>query len=254
MNYKRLSVTQILEQCSVRVSSRAKFMRLTVSLDKGIEIVIPQAMSQVQAYKMIPGFVLKQQGWINTTLQRLSRQHHLKPRLADCHLPQAIELIALNKTFKLEYTGLIREKLILRMTDEKTLSLSGSLSRRYEIFQLLEQFLRRYAYDFIHNRLSRMSRQTGLTFNRLTIRAQKTRWGSCSSKKNINLNYRLLFVDRQLLDYILLHELAHTVHLNHSKDFWDLVEKFMPDYKTRDEQINRIRDTLPCWVFYKELL
>ena len=229
-------------------------MRLTVSLNKGIEVVIPQAMPQVQANKMIPGFILKQQHWINTTLQKLQSQQNHKALLRECQLPETIFIKAAGKEIRVVYEKLEIDKLLLRVHNPATIMISGALNDRYHVFKLLEQHFKNHAYGFLQKRLSQMSEQTGLIYNRLTVRAQKTRWGSCSAKKNINLNYRLLFVDIQLLDYILLHELVHTVHLNHSRNFWRLVEQFMPDYKHRDKQISQVRKELPCWIFYKELM
>ncbi len=250
---EHLSVTQILEQCTVRISSRAKYLRLSVSLDKGVEVIIPRSMSQQQIKQVIPEFIIKQQRWINVSLQKLSSQVRSKPLLANCRLPVSIALKAVGSEFSIEYKELAINKVLLSTKGLETIIISGALSDRYHVFRLLEHYFKQYAYPILYQRLCQISEQTGLDFNRLTVRAQKTRWGSCSAKKNINLNYRLLLIDSQLVDYILLHELAHTVHLNHSSDFWLLVEQFMPDYKHRDKQINQTRKELPCWVFYKEL-
>jgi predicted metal-dependent hydrolase len=67
----------------------------------------------------------------------------------------------------------------------------------------------------------------------VSINSAKTRFGSCSSKKRLNFSCRLMTYDERAIDYVVVHELAHLKHLNHSKDFWAFVEKFMPDYKER---------------------
>jgi predicted metal-dependent hydrolase len=82
-----------------------------------------------------------------------------------------------------------------------------------------------------------VSIQTSLPYNRVSIRGQKTRWGSCSSDKNINLNYKLLFLEPEFVKYIIIHELCHTIHLNHSREFWQLVGDFYPDYRDIRKQI-----------------
>ncbi len=69
--------------------------------------------------------------------------------------------------------------------------------------------------------------------NRITIRNQKTRWGSCSSKGNLNFNWRLLMAPAEILDYVVVHELCHLLYLNHSKQFWQAVGKILPDYPKR---------------------
>ena len=71
----------------------------------------------------------------------------------------------------------------------------------------------------------------GVSYNRIAIRCQKTRWGSCSSKKNLNFNCLLLYAPEEVLDYVVIHELAHLRYMNHSKDFYALVASICPDYK-----------------------
>lgn len=72
---------------------------------------------------------------------------------------------------------------------------------------------------------------TGGSYTSISIRDQKTRWGSCSSRGTLSYNYRLIFAPREVLDYVVVHELCHLTYLNHSKDFWNKVASVMPDYK-----------------------
>jgi len=77
----------------------------------------------------------------------------------------------------------------------------------------------------------------GFSFNRISIRNQKTRWGSCSSKKNININYRIVFLPKAMQDYIVVHELCHLKEMNHSHRFWNLVQKALPDCMETRKQL-----------------
>ena len=76
------------------------------------------------------------------------------------------------------------------------------------------------------------ARLMGVSYRNITIREQKTRWGSCSSEKNLNFNWKLILAPPEVLDYVVVHELCHLKEINHSKAFWDEVGKVMPEYET----------------------
>lgn len=78
-------------------------------------------------------------------------------------------------------------------------------------------------------------------YNKITIRFTSTRWGSCSSKKNLNFNYRIIFLPDNLADYLVAHELCHLQEMNHSAKFWQLVEKIIPDYKERRQELKKVK-------------
>ena len=81
------------------------------------------------------------------------------------------------------------------------------------------------------DRVSYFAEIMNVTFGRITIRNQKTRWGSCSTKGNLNFNYQLYYLPDELLDYVVVHELSHRRHMDHSKEFWTEVEKYCPNYR-----------------------
>lgn len=83
----------------------------------------------------------------------------------------------------------------------------------------------------IESRVNAYKKAMGVTIGWITIRNQKTRWGSCSSKGNVNFNYLLYYLPEELLDYVVVHELAHRRHMDHSQRFWEEVEKYCPDYR-----------------------
>ena len=97
---------------------------------------------------------------------------------------------------------------------------------REEIQKLAEK-----ALEYIPKRVSYFAKQIGVTHGRITIRNQKTRWGSCSSKGNLNFNCLLMLTPPEVIDYVIVHELCHRKEMNHSGAFWAEVEKILPDYK-----------------------
>lgn len=88
-------------------------------------------------------------------------------------------------------------------------------------------------------RATYFAKRMGVTYNRITIREQKTRWGSCSSAGNLNFNWKLVLMPPELLDYVVVHELAHRREMNHSPRFWAVVEKELPDYRERREKLKK---------------
>ena len=121
-----------------------------------------------------------------------------------------------------------REDWILRHLEEIRLhppkerpALSGEKRRLY-MENARSVFTQKAAY---------YARIMGVTYGRISIREQKTRWGSCSSAGNLNFNWRLIFAPESVLDYVVVHELAHRKEMNHSRAFYDIVESILPDYR-----------------------
>jgi len=95
------------------------------------------------------------------------------------------------------------------------------------------------ARKILVERLDKLSQKCGLSYNRVFVRNQKTRWGSCSARKNINLNVNLVLLPEVLMDYAILHELAHTRELNHGPKFWSLLERFIADARELDHALSQ---------------
>lgn len=95
------------------------------------------------------------------------------------------------------------------------------------------------AREFVRQRLSYFGALYNISFNRISIRNQKTRWGSCSQKKNLSFNYKILFLAREQADYIIVHELCHLKEFNHSQKFWELVAQAVPDYRELKKELRK---------------
>ncbi len=99
---------------------------------------------------------------------------------------------------------------------------------------------KRQARKLVEERLAYFNQYYNFDFNRIAIRNQSSRWGSCSSYKNLNFNYRLCLLPSELADYIIVHELCHLSEMNHSVKFWDLVAWTIPDHKIRRKELKKI--------------
>ena len=97
--------------------------------------------------------------------------------------------------------------------------------------QVMDNRYRNAAREYFTKRVNYYLQYTGGTYTKITIRDQKTRWGSRSSSGTLSFNYRLMYAPLKVLDYVVVHELCHITHMNHSKDFWNMVASILPDYK-----------------------
>ena len=105
----------------------------------------------------------------------------------------------------------------------------------------------RLAKDIIPVKVSYYARLMGVSYGRITIRMQKTRWGSCSYEGNLNFNCLLMMAPPEVLDYVVVHELCHRLEMNHSARFWSQVEKVLPDYKVPRKWLKEHGNRLMMW-------
>lgn len=121
------------------------------------------------------------------------------------------------------------EKDVLKITSPSGSSLTTE--------NLFKAYLRHYAKKYLIGRARELSSMHGFLVNNIIIRGQKTRWGSCSSRKNLSFNYKLMIFRKEIIDYVIIHELCHLKEMNHSKNFWRLVENYCPSYKTLRKEL-----------------
>jgi len=114
------------------------------------------------------------------------------------------------------------------MAQQKKILLTAAERRRLET---LEKRYRGAAKAQFEARVAHFHPITGGNYTSIAVRDQKTRWGSCSSRGTLSFNYRLIFAPPIILDYVVVHELCHLTHMNHSKDFWNMLASVMPDYQ-----------------------
>lgn len=103
---------------------------------------------------------------------------------------------------------------------------------------------KKYARKIFEAKVAYFQQFTGGKYTSITIRDQKTRWGSCSGSGTLSFNWRLILAPTEILDYVVVHELCHLTHMNHSKEFWELVGNVIPDYKARRKWLKENGHTL----------
>lgn len=107
--------------------------------------------------------------------------------------------------------------------------------RKYHIREDLKKFFINYAREYISGRVDYYTSKYGLNYNRIFIKNQKSKWGSCSSTKNLNFNWHLIFAPKAVLDYVVIHEVSHLQRMDHSKRFWNLVAKRCPAFESKKQ-------------------
>lgn len=212
-------------------------MNLKVSANKGVQVTKPAHISQQEALAFLQHYI----PWVekNAHIWKLAHRH--------IELPDNIHLPVLHQTWNISYeTNVIRKRARMIETTDSQLIYCGPEETDVTC-RKLQQWVERKAKDYFIERLNFLSDHTQLAFNKLSFRKQNTRWGSCNHEKNISINYKLIFFTGEIIDYILIHELAHTKHLNHGKHFWDLVAKFVPDYKAHIKSLRGADAFIPQW-------
>lgn len=228
----------------VRVSSRAKHVSIKVSWQGAVEVVIPPGFDR----RDIPEILQRRQGWIHKTINRFAADRQsLSPELIEDR-PTQIVLRSPSESWQVNYQGEACNHLLIRQTKPKHLTVAGGVTDIVACQSALRSWLSRKAIAEFTPWFHKVSQEVNLSFNKLSIRGQKTRWGSCSTQKNINLNYKLLFLPESLVRYIFIHELCHTVHMNHSKAFWKLVGNKEPNYQHWKNELKHAWRYVPRWV------
>jgi predicted metal-dependent hydrolase len=226
----------------VRENRRAKRIILRVTVTHGLEVVIPSAAARRQ----IPEVLAKNRSWIERALKKLCDEQVAANRELQAP-PAIISLPAVAEMWTVTEEDAYGTR--PRLEEQLPHHLHLSADHRDTGWQpLLRAWLKDRAEKAFSTWLRQLSHRTGLTYTRLTVRLQKTRWGSCSRRGNISLNARLLFVAPEIAAYVLLHELCHTKELNHSSRFWRLVERFEPNWRRLDRALTDAARTLPRWA------
>ncbi|MEB3232605.1 MAG: SprT family zinc-dependent metalloprotease [Leptolyngbyaceae bacterium] len=240
---RRSPSTYTLQGYTVRESTRAKRVSIKVSRTAEVEIVVPPGCPQ----QRILDFVMGQQAWIDRTVKKVEGKRRSRPPEAPLKRPDTLILRSIPAEWQITYQPSSSLSIRIASPQPLQLHLSGNVDFVPNCHSTLRQWVRQQAQIYLPQWLATVSQATGLTYQKVGIRRQKTLWASCSSKSNISLNDKLMFLPFPLVRYILVHELCHTVHMNHSPDFWALVATQDPDYQTADTAMKNALQYVPDW-------
>jgi predicted metal-dependent hydrolase len=212
-------------------------MTIKVSSWTGLEVVVPVGYDRTSIAK----FIKSKARWIRNALERTHPVEELKR-------PLSIQFGLLNDTWNVEYAHTPADRVSVSEQPANSLLLTGLVESPEVVAAALNQWLQKRAVAALKPWLGRLSAELSLPFSRVSVRRQKTKWGSCSAEKSISLNRNLLFLPEPMARYVLVHELCHVRRLDHSKKFWDLLEKYEPNSRQTAAKVREASESVPRWA------
>lgn len=198
------------------IRKKIRNARIKIGNDFKVTAVVPISYSQ----ERLENLIYEKRHWINKTLSRL------KNNSKEIKLSQN-EILLFGEIYEFVLDESLNDK-ILTYNNSKSIKSNYNLPEKKS---LLLNWYKHLAKKYIPMKASELANKHDFKFERLFIRDQKTKWGTCSAKKNISFNWRLVRCPDFVIEYLIVHELSHLREMNHSKKFWAEVEKIIPDYK-----------------------
>lgn len=227
INHLALKVASRVDPLSVRVNQRRGMRHLKVTVNTSGEVVlnIPFGVSREHA----TAFLDEQREWIATTLERVEPKFSLYEYLTEHPM-----LSALGSEHRVDFKEASKGGFEFDYKNGGVV-LNANAEDRNDV--ILLRSVRAFAGETIPLRVTDFARQRGLSFSRVSVRDQRSRWGSCSERRTLSFNWRMILLSPPHHDYLIWHELAHLVHLNHSPDYWRQVSIFDPNFEEHDSAI-----------------
>jgi predicted metal-dependent hydrolase len=233
----------------VRESCRTRHVHLRFSIRGGLEVVVPVGFDR----DAIPALLEEKARWIERAKREVEAQRALLDPSPHDRLPERIELRALGEVWIVDATSTDASRISLRERPGRRLSVSGPLGEAARWRSTLKRWLADKAGAELEPWVKREATAHRLRHGPLTIRWQKTRWGSCShragkAKPTLSLNAGLLFLPPHLVRYVLLHELCHTTRMDHSPAFWKRLERIEPAAESLRAELRSAWRFVPSWL------
>jgi predicted metal-dependent hydrolase len=225
----------------VRISRRARRLSVRVYPGGRVEVVVPPGASAA----VVERFVGTHRRWIDDRVADLSSISGLTRDT----LPDAISLAALQRRYPIDYRHTTSSDVRAVVVTPDTLIVAGTLDNEQRVARTLQRWLMDLAHAELSRLVAEIAAEQGFSFERVQIRRQRTRWGSCSVRGTISLNVCVLFQEPAVMRYLLIHELSHTRQMNHSRRFWSQVEAIEPDYRRLDRELLQGWQRVPGWMF-----
>lgn len=191
-----------------------------------LTIMSPLRVSQ----KFLLGLIEKRKQWTIERLEKRKARRQLIQNNKILFLGKEIELIV-NDSELLKDGGfceLNNDKLLINIAKNWTNKL---------LQEIIEEWYKKECLKVLTNRVQYFAKQYNFNYGTVAIREQKTVWGTCNYKNDLSFNWKAIFFEEAVIDYLVVHELSHTIHKNHSKDFWKKVESILYNYKELNKKL-----------------
>ncbi|MDP3970781.1 MAG: SprT family zinc-dependent metalloprotease [bacterium] len=217
----------------VVLNPRAKRLSFSISPVDGLSIIMPRQLSDKYVKKMLR----KYNSWIKQQLKKIEPQQKQFAKYKFQHYGNTI-LHGLPHELNIS-TGTRKIEII-----DNVVNISNQSIATRDIKKLYFSWIKRTARDNLKQKLDNYSEQMNVKYRRLSIRGQKTMWGSCSQQGSISMNWKLMCAPIYAQDYVVIHELSHINHLNHSKSFWKLVNQHTDNATISKNWLKRYGDLI----------
>ena len=239
-----MSLQPVARDYSVRESASAKHARLLLSARNGLVVVVPRGFDR----RLIPEILRKKARWVDRMWVRLEARSRLIASRSSEVLPHTVSLQAIGQEWWIDYRQTESGRVVARERPDSVLLVSGDVADREAVRAALGRWMSRKAKDKLVPWLEDVAAERGFVHGPVTVRSQRTRWASCSSKKGISINLKLLFLPEDLVTYVFTHELCHTLRMDHSRRFWALVCRFEPEYRSKNRRLREGFKFVPAWL------
>jgi predicted metal-dependent hydrolase len=228
---------------TVVVSPRARRARIRVTPREGVVVVIPRRFDR----RRVPGLLREHAEWIERALARTAPHREHLASAAGRPLPGRIELPGIGIALDVEYRS-GRGSSARASERGGRLVVSGPAGDPAACRAALRRWLARVAAEHLPDLLDAVAHDESLAYRAVTVRAQKTRWGSCTRAGSISLNRSLVFLPPEEVRYVMLHELLHVMRHDHSPAFWRLVRDRVPDADAHRRRLKDAWRAIPPWA------
>ncbi len=229
---------------TLRYSQKAKYLQVRIST-KGLEVVVPGLKRVSQT--VIDKFLEQKKAWIIRHWQRLLHAEETRV-IVPLELPASLALRAIEQTWEVLYVGTGVSRIRCIANQSRQIKLLGDITNQLHCIRSLKEWLKTIAERHLSGQLEMLASEYGLPFGQLSFRYTKTRWGSCSSDKNISLCCRLLFLPPHLVKHVMLHELCHTKVMSHGVRFWKLLGKLDERCDANRAELRKATEYVPFWA------